>query len=182
MRKPKEIKGFARRMRYRLTGPEMTFLRRLARTNICGFDFQIRIGFYIADFVIPEKMLVIEIDGITHEKQDAQKYDKRRSEFLAEAGFTVWRIRNKEVDSWPLQRIAEHKRPLEGRGYEDAIRWANQQFQPRKATRPPTEDQKAKWYRKLLKKTETIQQAEKERISSPLPRVIRVVKKMERTA
>ena len=87
--KPKHIKKFADRMRRRLSAHELMFLRRLTLANIASFDFQVRIGFYIADFVFPSKMLIVELDGPNHNHE----HDNKRDEWLTRAGFTTWRAR-----------------------------------------------------------------------------------------
>ncbi len=88
--KPKHVRKFADKMRRRPVAHELMFLRRLTLANIASFDYQVRVGYYIADFVFPNKMLIIELDGPQHDAA----YDTRRDAFLAQAGFIVWRIPN----------------------------------------------------------------------------------------
>lgn len=52
---------------------------------------------YIADFMCPELMLVIEVDGITHEHEAVIVKDKIKQQKLEEVGFTVLRFTNWEV-------------------------------------------------------------------------------------
>ena len=54
---------------------------------------------YIADFVCLELLLIIEVDGITHDSDEAQRRDKK----LKEIGFTIlrfssWEVLNKITD------------------------------------------------------------------------------------
>lgn len=165
---PKHIKKFADRMRHRLTAKELMFLRRLTLANVASFDFQVRIGFYVADFVFPAKMLIIEIDGKSHAARSER--DAKRDEWLGRAGFTTWRISNAEAAEWPLNRIAEYERPATGRGYVDAVNWANGRHERatayRKGKTPSPElkeERREDFYKRLMAKTARVQQAEKDR-------------------
>jgi very-short-patch-repair endonuclease len=42
-------------------------------------------------------MLIIEVDGITHDDEDVLKYDDLRQEALQKAGFTVLRFADEDV-------------------------------------------------------------------------------------
>ena len=44
---------------------------------------------YIADFLCKELKLVIEVDGITHQDEETNEKDKRKTGDLEDAGFTV---------------------------------------------------------------------------------------------
>lgn len=182
--KPKHIKKFAKTMSRNLSAHELMFLRRLAMANVASFDFQMRIGFYVADFVFPGKMLIIELDGPNHTEQ----HDAKRDEWLARAGFTTWRIKNSEAALWPLNRIADYERPAEGRGYVDAIRWANSQHDRTTASRgrktspalslEVREERKEDFYKRLIAKTAKCQKAETERREMcSEQRVVRIVKR-----
>ncbi len=75
-----------------------------------GFKFrrQHPIGPYVADFFCLEAKLVIELDGSQHADQLDQ--DKRRSEYLRDAGYAVLRIWNHKIISnidEVLQQIAD---------------------------------------------------------------------------
>ena len=52
---------------------------------------------YIADFVSLELMLIIEVDGITHQNKMQQKKDQKRDKVLAVIGFTTLRFSSWEV-------------------------------------------------------------------------------------
>lgn len=52
---------------------------------------------YIADFVCIPKMTVIEVDGNYHNEEEQKEYDKHRTEYLEEFGFTIIRFNNEEV-------------------------------------------------------------------------------------
>ena len=59
------------------------------------FTKQKAIGNYIADFYCPEKKLVIEIDGWSHD--DKYEYDKARDEYMKSIGIFVLRISDIDV-------------------------------------------------------------------------------------
>ena len=60
---------------------------------------------YIADFVVGKT--VIEVDGGTHHKPKAVKYDAVRTDRLESLGYSVLRIDNKDVikKSWKLNEL-----------------------------------------------------------------------------
>lgn len=47
---------------------------------------------YIADFVCLDLLLIIEVDGFTHENEIQHKKDSRRDKILKEIGFTTLRF------------------------------------------------------------------------------------------
>ena len=54
---------------------------------------------YIVDFYIPEKKIVIEIDGIQHTAPKNAQKDEIRDEALAFWGITVLRYSNKDINT-----------------------------------------------------------------------------------
>ena len=52
---------------------------------------------YIADFMCMELMLIIEVDGITHQWEETIIKDKKKQADLEAAGFTVLRFADEEV-------------------------------------------------------------------------------------
>lgn len=52
---------------------------------------------YIADFMCFDLMLVIEVDGITHENASVALKDERKTRDLEAVGFTVLRYSDWEV-------------------------------------------------------------------------------------
>lgn len=86
---------FAGQMRRSKTWAEQTAysqLKDLFTTNGTGFTNQVVFGFYILDFVVPSKMLVIELDGASHTDRD--EYDAKRDAFCRACGLTVVRLLN----------------------------------------------------------------------------------------
>lgn len=71
----------------------------LSRRQLLGYRFlrQRPIDRYIADFMCKELMLVIEVDGITHQFEEVVRNDDIRQKRLEEMGFTVLRFQDEEV-------------------------------------------------------------------------------------
>ena len=55
------------------------------------------IGNFIVDFYCPTTMLVIEVDGGSHDGLEAEGYDLERTQVLASHGLNVVRFTNDEV-------------------------------------------------------------------------------------
>lgn len=87
------------------TRSESRFMDRLKEHGI-SFGFQVIISPYIVDFLIRERMLIIEVDGSSHEKR--KEYDERRTQCLAQHGYSVVRIPNRQVMTWPLEIIRKY--------------------------------------------------------------------------
>ena len=64
-----------------------------------GFEFKRErpILNFIVDFVCLELMLIIEVDGITHENDFAKRKDEKRDTLLHQIGFTVLRFKSAMV-------------------------------------------------------------------------------------
>ena len=58
---------------------------------------QYNIGNYIVDFYVPQKHLVIEIDGIQHLTEEHEEKDQIRDKFLKEQGLKVLRFPNESI-------------------------------------------------------------------------------------
>ena len=54
---------------------------------------------YIVDFYIPEKKVVIEIDGLQHTDPDEHLKDQMRDNVLNSWGITVLRYSNKDINT-----------------------------------------------------------------------------------
>ena len=82
-----------------MTKAEEILWRVLKAKQFDGFKFrrQHGIGPYIADFCVPRKSLVIEIDGDIHANPEQEKYDKIRQRELELIGYRVIRYTNKDV-------------------------------------------------------------------------------------
>jgi very-short-patch-repair endonuclease len=90
------LKPLARKNRYKMTFAEKIVWLML-RKNQLGVKFRRQqvIADYIVDFVCLEIMLVIEIDGDSHDEK--KEYDSFRTNVLNELGYKVIRFSNEEV-------------------------------------------------------------------------------------
>ena len=91
------MKERARSFRKNMTEAEARVWCFLRDRRLNGYKFvrELVIDNYIADFGCRQKKLIIEIDG--SQPINAEKYDKRRTEFLEKKGYRVFRVWNNEV-------------------------------------------------------------------------------------
>ena len=59
---------------------------------------QMVIGSYIVDFCIPEKKIIIEVDGFQHGETKNMIADRLRDEWLISLGYSVLRYDNREIN------------------------------------------------------------------------------------
>lgn len=52
------------------------------RENRIQFWKQIVVGFYIADIILPDRMLIVEVDGNHHKQKDKRKRDTARTKWV----------------------------------------------------------------------------------------------------
>ncbi len=85
------------------------------RANKTGYHVRQQhiIDEFIVDFVCLKKKLTIEIDGDYHTTPQQKEYDKARTNFLSELGYTEIRFTNEEVRSNPVAVIEKIKNQLE---------------------------------------------------------------------
>ncbi len=90
-----ELHRRAAEMRRNPTEPEKRLWRHLSNSQLDGAKFrrQSVIGWFIADFLCPQKALVVEVDGDTHDEAK----DRLRDDILARRGFRVLRVTNDDV-------------------------------------------------------------------------------------
>ena len=98
-----------------------TYAERLLKTFLTGkidFEFQKIIytdnkHFFIADFYIPSKNLIIELDGEYHDNAKQQEKDIWRTKILKSLGYRVIRFKNKQItesnDLFWVLNIIENK-------------------------------------------------------------------------
>jgi len=93
----KELHRRAAEMRRNPTEPEKRLWRHLSNAQLAGHKFrrQSVIGRFIADFLCPQKALIVEVDGYTHDEGK----DRLRDDILAQRGFRVVRVTNHDVMS-----------------------------------------------------------------------------------
>jgi very-short-patch-repair endonuclease len=96
VRSPDFIRERAKDMRRTLTQPERN-LWLLLRRNELGLHFrrQHPVGPYILDFYCASAKLAVEVDGPSH--QDQQARDNRRTAWLATEGIRVLRIPTDDI-------------------------------------------------------------------------------------
>jgi len=95
-----KLKTFAINNRNNMTKAEACLWKYLlSRRQLMGYRFnrQRPVGNYIADFLCKELMLIIEVDGLSHQFEDVAKNDKTRERDLQAMGFTVIRFNDEEV-------------------------------------------------------------------------------------
>ncbi len=61
------------------------------------FRRQVSIGPYIVDFYSPKNRIVVELDGESHDTDEAHKSDKERDAYMQSLGLHVLRFRNHEI-------------------------------------------------------------------------------------
>ncbi len=96
----KNLQSFARQNRNSATKAEACLWKYVLRAGMMkgyGFRRQRPVLQFIADFLCKELMLVIEVDGYTHQFEETVKKDKIKQQKLEEAGFVVLRFTNDDV-------------------------------------------------------------------------------------
>ena len=90
-----QLAKFAHEMRRNPTEPEKRLWRKLSNSQLGGHKFrrQARIRHYIADFLCPQKALIVEVDGETHDSD----VDRPRDLALQRLGFRVLHVTNGDV-------------------------------------------------------------------------------------
>lgn len=122
------LEAKAQAMRTHPTKPEASFRASLDQVGI-DYRSQVTVGRYVVDFVIPSRMLVIEIDGKQHRRKSNAAYDKRRTQFLETCGFRVIRVPNKRVERFPFRNL-KNKRRAKQNAFGKAIQRAAELIAP----------------------------------------------------
>lgn len=88
-----------RALRRRATEAERVLWRNLRDRRLEGYKFrrQVSVGYFVLDFYCPELKLAIEVDGYTHDSDDAKSYDAERQTIIETYGVRFLRIRDEEV-------------------------------------------------------------------------------------
>ena len=94
-----KLKGLAKALRKNMTFAEVLLWNEIKQKKMLGFDFdrQRLIDNYIVDFYCKDLMLAIEIDGITHDTDEAANDDQVRQQRLEELGISILRFDDREV-------------------------------------------------------------------------------------
>ncbi len=86
----------ARTLRREATPVERALWRCLAGSALgAKFSRQMPVGPYFADFLCRELLIVVELDGFSHDAR--QEHDAARDRFMAQAGYRVLRFTNGDV-------------------------------------------------------------------------------------
>jgi very-short-patch-repair endonuclease len=95
----KTLKEFARELRNNSTLSEILLWKKLRARQLKGYQFlrQKPLDRYIADFYCQALNLVIEVDGNSHQSDEALAHDKRRDAILHSYGLNVLRIADIDV-------------------------------------------------------------------------------------
>ena len=95
----KNLKQFSRDLRNNSTLSEVLLWNELKQRSLKGYQFnrQKPLGSYIVDFYCKSLSLVIEIDGCTHDSEDAVVSDLKRQEVLEEMGLKLLRFNDLDV-------------------------------------------------------------------------------------
>ena len=89
----------ARLMRRAMTEAECRIWFEILQKIQPRFRRQRPVGRFIVDFYCAARRLVIEIDGGSHDSEEAVAYDQERTAFLQSQGLTVLRFTNIDVMS-----------------------------------------------------------------------------------
>lgn len=82
-----------------MTKAEVVLWKRLKGDQIDRVRFrrQLSVGPYIADFCAPSLKLVVEVDGRSHEGEEAVANDRKRDAWFRNEGYRVIRVSNEQV-------------------------------------------------------------------------------------
>lgn len=96
----KTLQPLANELRKNSTKAEACLWKYVLRAKqLRGYQFrrQRPVLHYIADFLCKELMLIVEVDGVTHDNEATFKKDKQREKELSEAGFYIIRFTDNEI-------------------------------------------------------------------------------------
>ncbi|NEU09386.1 endonuclease domain-containing protein [Flavihumibacter sp. R14] len=94
------LQPYASSLRKQMTKAEACLWKYVLKARkLRGYQFrrQRPVLRYIADFMCMELMLIIEVDGITHDWEETHKRDRKREQELEAAGFSILRFSDEEV-------------------------------------------------------------------------------------
>jgi len=109
-----EMKPFRRKLRKNMTPAEVALWLMIKNKQLDGERFlrQYSIGHFVVDFYCPKYKLAVELDGEVHFTDEAEAYDKERTEFLNSVGVRVLRFENFEVFQYPMRTLDEIRKYL----------------------------------------------------------------------
>lgn len=126
----KPLKTYVRKMKKNPTPSEAELWKVLQRDfksliSKKKIKRQVIFGWYILDFVVLDKNLVIELDGNSHIGRE--EYDRTRDAFIASYGVAVLRFRNEDVWKCPRKILEAIRRRPSCSGFKSAQYRANLQ-------------------------------------------------------
>lgn len=88
-----------RKLRNNAPEAESRLWQQLKGKRVGGYKFrrQFSVGLYILDFYCPALKLAIEIDGPSHDSEDAQEYDAIRQRAIEALGIRFLRFTNADI-------------------------------------------------------------------------------------
>ena len=95
-----KLKQLARQLRNKSTQSEIRLWGHLKGKQMMGYDFHRQkplLTYIVADFFCHEVMLVIELDGYTHNFEEVVQRDMTKQEELEKTGLTVMRFADAKV-------------------------------------------------------------------------------------
>jgi len=106
-----------RTLRQNTTKAEQFVWQRLRSRQVenCKFRRQYSVDYYVLDFYCPELRLAIELDGESHNSDEAIAADQARQAAIAALGIRFLRFTNQEIYAHldaVIERIAETVREL----------------------------------------------------------------------
>ncbi len=96
----KNLKDFANKLRKDMTKAEACLWKyalRAGKLSNWKFRRQRPVLNYIADFMCKDLLLIIEVDGYTHQLEETIKKDRKKENDLEQVGFKVLRFHDEEV-------------------------------------------------------------------------------------
>ncbi len=107
------LQSLSRTLRNNMTKSEACMWKYVLRARLLmkGYSFrrQRPVDKYIVDFLCRELHLIIEVDGLTHNTDEAMERDEQRDRHLEQLGFTILRFTSNDV----LQHIDEVRGAIE---------------------------------------------------------------------
>ena len=92
-------KELRKKLRNDMPAAEIILWSELQRKQMSGLKFrrQYGVGPYIVDFYCPKLKLAIEVDGGSHDNDEALRYDIRRQKYIESHGIKFFRCTNTDV-------------------------------------------------------------------------------------
>jgi very-short-patch-repair endonuclease len=100
----KKMKGFQHDNLRALNKFEMELFRKIQSEFGLQVIRQYRMGFYFIDILILDRLLAIEVDGSSHDRQSQKIKDERKEKLIRRMGLQIIRIKNEEVSNWDYCR------------------------------------------------------------------------------